>query len=93
MTSITASSVTIKLTTFKPVNGKRASLDDLVAAVLRGVFHGDDDLLRAGHEIHRAAHALDHLPRNHPVGEVALFIDLQRAEHGQVDVPAADHRK
>src|SRR5262245_52040600 len=38
---------------------QRAPLQDLVAAILRRVLHRDDDLLRAGHEIHRAAHALD----------------------------------
>ena len=49
--------------------------------------------LARGDEIHRAAHALDHLARDHPVGEVALLADLHRAEDGEVDVPAADHRE
>jgi hypothetical protein len=47
---------------------------------LRRVLHGDDDALRAGHEVHRAAHARDHLARDHPVGETARGVDLQGAE-------------
>ena len=48
---------------------------------------------RAGDEVHRAAHALDHLAGDHPVGEVARLGDLHRAEDGEVDVAAADHRE
>ena len=47
--------------------------------------------LRAGHQVHRAAHALDHLAGDHPVGEVALLGDLHGAEDGEIDVAAADH--
>jgi hypothetical protein len=47
----------------------------------------------AGHQIHRAAWALDHLARHHPVGQVSGFGHFQAAEDGQVDVPAADHRE
>src|SRR5689334_17764353 len=57
------------------------------------MLHHDDDLLDARDEVHRAAHALDHLARHHPVREVALLADLHAAEHGEVDVPAADHRE
>jgi Zn-finger nucleic acid-binding protein len=60
---------------------------------LGGVLHGDDDALHARDEVHRAAHALDHLAGDHPVGEVALLGDLHRAQDAQVDVPAADHRE
>ena len=93
VTSITAISVTIMLTHLQAGERQRAARQDLVAAVLRGVLHRDDDLLGSGDEIHRAAHALDHLAGNHPVGEVAFLVHLQRAEHGQVDVPAAHHRE
>ncbi len=93
VTSITASSVTIMLTTFRPVNGSVQRLQNLVAAVPGRVLHRDDDPLGAGDEIHRAAHALDHLAGDHPVGEVALLVDLQRAEHGEIDVAAAHHRE
>ena len=48
-------------------------------------------LARAVDEVHRAAHALDHLARDHPVGQVAARRDLHGAEHGEVDVAAADH--
>src|ERR1019366_9777199 len=39
----------------------------------------------------RASHALDHFAGDHPVGEVALFVNLHRAQHAEVDVAAADH--
>ena len=81
------------LTTFTPVSGSVQRVQNLVAAVARGVLHGDDHALGAGHQVHRAAHALDHLAGNHPVGEAARFVHLQRAEDGQVDVPAAHHRE
>ena len=51
--------------------GQRALLDDLVGAVLGDVLHDHDDPLGAVDEVHRAAHALDHLAGDHPVGEVA----------------------
>ena len=57
------------------------------------MLHHHDDLLDARDEIHRAAHALDHLAGDHPVGDVAVLRDLHRAEHGEVDMPAADHRE
>ena len=41
-------------------------------------------------QIHRAAHARHHLAGDHPVGEMAVGIDLQAAEHGDVDMAAAD---
>src|SRR5271165_7650169 len=52
--------------------------------------HGDDDALGAGHEIHRATHARDHLARNRPVGEQPPLVDLKAAKHGDVDMAAAD---
>ena len=68
-----------------------ALLDDLVRAVLGDVLHEHDDLLRAVDEVHRATHPLDHLPGDHPVGDVAGRGDLHRAEDRGVDLPAADH--
>src|SRR4029078_6935773 len=70
---------------------QRAFGNELGAAVLRHMLHHDDDLLDAGDKVHRPAHALDHLARNHPVGEVAFLADLHAAEYRQVDVSAADH--
>ena len=61
------------------------------AAVAGVVLHRDDHLFGAGDEIHGAAHTLDHFAGDHPVGKVAVLVHLQRAEHGQVDVPAANH--
>src|SRR5262249_33064032 len=41
-------------------------------------------------QVHRPAHARHELPGDHPVGESAPGIDLEPAEHGQVQVAAAD---
>src|SRR5436190_12813651 len=65
---------------------QRASLEDFVAAVPGRMLHGDDDPPGARHQIHGAAHALDHLARNHPVRQVAFAIHLQGPEHGEIDV-------
>ena len=70
-----------------------APCENLVPAVVCVVLHCDDDVFGAGDQVHGATHALDHLARDHPVGQVAVLIDLQRAEHREIDVPAADHRE
>jgi hypothetical protein len=57
------------------------------------VVHHHDHATAAGDEIHRAAHAFDHLAGDGPVREVAVLRDLHRAEHADVDVTAADHRE
>jgi hypothetical protein len=57
------------------------------------VLHHHHHALGAGDEIHRAAHALDHLAGDHPVREIAVLAHLHRAEDGEVDVAAADHRE
>ena len=56
-----------------------AGRDELGAAVLGAVLHYDDDLLDPGNQIHRPAHALDHLARDHPVGDVTVLGDFHRA--------------
>src|SRR5665647_523585 len=71
--------------------GQRALLNDLVGAVPGDVLHQDDDLLGAVDQVHRAAHALDHLARDHPVGDVAVCGDLHRTQDGGVDLATADH--
>ena len=69
--------------------GERAFLDDLRRA-LRGVDHGDDHAPGPGDQVHRAAHPRHELARDHPVGQAALRVDLESAQDGQVEVPAAD---
>ena len=83
----------IMSTTFLPVSGSVHSGMNLGSPFLDDMLHDDDDLLDPGDQVHRPAHALDHLAGDHPVGDVALLADLHRAEHGQVDMPAADHRE
>ena len=41
---------------------------ELRCSVLFGVLHDDHHAAHAGNQIHRAAHALDHLAGHHPVG-------------------------
>lgn len=52
--------------------GKGTVGEDLVVALGR-VLHRHDQLLRAAHKVHSAAHTLDHLAGDNPVGEVALL--------------------
>ena len=59
--------------------------------VLGCVLHHDDDPLDAGDQVHRAAHALDHLAGDHPVGEVAVLGDLHGAQDGEIDVSTSNH--
>src|SRR4029077_3645554 len=70
---------------------ERTFFQDLRLVIARGVFHGDIHALGAGDEIHGTAHAFQHFAGNGPVGEIAFFIDLQRAENGKVEVAAANH--
>jgi hypothetical protein len=77
--------------------GQRALGQDLEvfgAVLLLGhMLHQHDDALDASHQVHRAAHALDHLAGDHPVGQVAVLADLHGTQDGQVDLAAADHGK
>src|SRR3546814_15859494 len=68
-----------------------AAFDDLGIARLVAVAHHHDDALHARDQVHRAAHALDHLARHGPVGQVAIAGNLNGAQYGKVDMPAADH--
>ena len=83
----------IMSTTFLPVSGSVHSGMNLGSPFFDDMLHHDDDLLDPGDEVHRPAHALDHLARHHPVGEVAVLADFHAAEHGKVDMAAADHRE
>jgi hypothetical protein len=47
----------------------------------------DDEPLRAGCELHRAADAEERLARHRPVREVPASIDLEATHHRDVDVP------
>ena len=78
-------------TTSTPVRGRVHFFRIFGLIVAGGVFHGDVDALGAGDEVHGAAHALKHFAGDGPIGESSLFVDLQRAEDGEVDVAAANH--
>src|SRR5208337_2920971 len=68
-----------------------AFFEDFGLVVAGGMLHGDEDALGAGNEVHGAAHAFEHFAGDSPVGEGSLFVDLQRAEDGEVDMSAANH--
>ena len=61
--------------------------------LLGHMFHQDDDALDARHQIHGAAHALDHLAWDHPVGQITFLAHLHGTENAEVDLAATDHGK
>src|SRR4051812_12687640 len=70
---------------------RQVALLQELRAVLGGMLHHHHHALDPGDEVHRAAHPLDHLAGDHPVGEVAVLSHLHRAEDRQVDMAAAHH--
>ena len=67
-----------------------AALPDTRLAVLGGVLHHHPEPLRADREIHRAADLLHRfVGRAGPVGDVAVLRHLERAQHAQIQMPAA----
>ena len=71
-----------------------AAPHQLRRAVLRGVLHQHPQPLGAGREIHRAADRRRGVVlAGRPVGDVAVVRHLERAQHAQVQMPAADHRE
>jgi len=75
-------------TTCLPVSGSVHSRGSS-ARVLRRVLHHHDHVLRPVHEVHRAAHAFDQLAGSSSSRDRRRR-DLHRAEHGGIDVSAAD---
>ena len=63
----------MRSTTPLPVSGRVHFGRIFELAVLGGVLHHHHHALDAGDQVHRAAHALDHLAGDHPVGEVAVL--------------------
>src|SRR5437764_15461595 len=55
------------------------------------MLHQHNDPLRAMDEIHCAAHAFDHLARNHPVGYVSPRRDLHCSKNRCINLSATDH--
>ena len=47
-------------------------------------------MTRLAPKVHCAAHARHHLAGDHPVGEMSFGVDLQAAEHGDVNMAAPD---
>src|SRR6185312_1807291 len=67
---------------------------DARLAVLGDVIHQHADRLGADREIHRAADRRRGAGvARVPVGEIALLRHLERAEHGEIEMAAADHQK
>src|ERR1700756_4902943 len=57
------------------------------------MVHQHDHPAGSVDQVHGPAHALDHGSGHHPVGQVTVAGHLHTAEHGDVDVTAADHRE
>ena len=53
--------------------GQAALLQNFTVAMLVGVIHNNHNAANTGHQIHRASHAFDQFPRNHPIGQIAVF--------------------
>ena len=87
--SMTARSVTTRFTGRIDVSG-RVHSSTILALALGAMDHGHDHASGAGDQVHRPAHAGHELSGDHPVGQPSLRIDLQAAQHGQVEVPAAN---
>ena len=66
-----------------------AFLDDLRLAV-GSVLHGHEDALRSRHKIHRPRPSPAPSAGDHPVRKMSLRVHLQAAQHGHVEVPAAN---
>ena len=61
--------------------------------MLAGVIHHHHHAAHACHKVHRPAHALYQLARNHPVRQIAVFRHLHRAEDRHSNLAATDHRE
>ena len=61
--------------------------------MFRGMRHGANNIVSASHQIHRAAHAFDKLAGDHPRGDIALLINLEGAQYGQIHMPTTNHGK
>src|SRR5581483_12396876 len=76
-------------------SGQRQSarFQDLGLTFAGRVFHGHNHAPGSSDQSHGTAHAFDHLPVNHPIGEIAFFVYFHRAQDTKVDMTAADHRE
>ena len=89
----TESSLTTTSATPRAVERVGALGDDLRLARRRRRGHGHDHPACSDDEIHSTADAENVLPGHRPVRDVACDRDLKGPEHGDVDVPTADHRE
>lgn len=55
------------------------------------MLHQDNHPGTRTYEIHGASHSLHHLAWNHPICDVTIFTNLERAKHGYVQVTASNH--
>ena len=72
--------------------GIGAPLDDLALPLLGQVLHHHEHPLGADGEVHCAAHGRNRIRlAGMPVGEIARDRHLERAQHAEVQMPAAHH--
>ncbi len=89
--TITQRSVMIMSMQRRPVSGSVHSGMILGAPLRLQCSMVTMTLLHACDQVHRAAHALDHLAGDHPVGDVAFLADFHGTKNGEVDVAATNH--
>src|SRR3546814_5705500 len=76
-----------------PGQRQAATLDDFRVPSLVRMAYDHDDALHPGDQVHRAAHALDHLAGHCPVREIAVVRDFHGTQNRQVDMATAEDRK
>src|SRR5713101_1554643 len=72
---------------------QRAFFQNLRTAVLRSMFHHDDNALHSCDKVHGSAWSFDHFPGHHPVCDIAFVRHFERTENCQIDMSAANHRE
>src|SRR5215468_9672231 len=68
-----------------------AALHELRATFAVAVLHHDDELLLASHQVHRPADTAEARVAQAEVGEIAVLVDLVRAQDDRVELAAAGH--
>ena len=91
VTSITASSVTIRSTTPTPVRGRAHCLRIFGFPSLVVCSMAMIDTPGSGNQVHRPAHALQFLAGDGPIREIPLLIDLHPTQHRDVHMAATNH--
>ena len=77
--------ITLSTTAF-PVRGRVHCGMSFGITVFIGMVHNYNHAFHAGYQVHRAAHAFNQFPGDHPVGEVALVSETSNAPSRQKSI-------